>query len=99
MNLTSFCVDEEPEQQEHKSKNTSEPVITYNGCVFVTPPSAPPMIPQRAPETLDDLFALFPTCSGRAEEEDCGCAKLLHASRQIGDGHLVCLVLFLCVEK
>ena len=56
MNLTSFCVDEEPEQQEHKSKNTSGPVITYNGCVFVTPPSAPPMIPQRAPETLDALL-------------------------------------------
>ena len=41
----------------------------------------------------------YPTCSGRTEEEDCGCAKLLHAARQIDDGHLVCLVLFSCVEK
>ena len=65
MNLTSFCVDEEPElEQEHKGKNTSGPVITCNGCVFVAPPSAPPMIPQRAPETLDDLFALLPNVFG-----------------------------------
>ena len=41
----------------------------------------------------------YPTCSGRTEEEDCACAKLLHAVRQIDDGHLVCLVLFSCVEK